>query len=86
MAAAQGMDPAQRQAMIEGMVNGLAERLKANPRDLDGWQRLMRARMVLGQADLAAAAYRDASQVFAGAPVQQQALRRAAVELGVPVS
>ncbi len=42
--------PAQdRQAMIEGMVAGLAEKLKASPNDPDGWTRLLRARRVLGQ-------------------------------------
>lgn len=85
VAAAQQMNPGDRQAMIEGMVNGLAERLKQNPRDRDGWERLIRARMVLGQADQAAAAYRDASRAFAGSPSDQQALREAARQLGVPV-
>jgi cytochrome c-type biogenesis protein CcmH len=85
VAAAQQMNPGDRQAMIEGMVNGLAERLKQNPRDRDGWERLMRARMVLGQADQAAAAYRDADRAFRGSPSDQQALREAARQLGVPV-
>jgi len=85
MAAAQDMSPDNRQQMIQGMVNGLAERLKANPRDRAGWERLMRARMVLGQADQAAAAYREADRAFLGSPADQQALRRTAVELGVPV-
>lgn len=85
VAAAQQMNPSDRQAMIEGMVSGLADRLKQNPRDRDGWERLMRARMVLGQADQAAAAYRDASRAFAGSPGDQQALREAARQLGVPV-
>jgi len=85
VAAAQAMSPAERQQMIQGMVSGLAERLKQNPRDRDGWERLIRARMVLGQADLAAAAYRDASRAFTGSPADQQALRQTAVQLGVPV-
>jgi hypothetical protein len=45
----------------------------------------MRARMVLGQADQAAAAYRDADRAFRGSPSDQQALREAARQLGVPV-
>jgi cytochrome c-type biogenesis protein CcmH len=85
VAAAQQMNPGDRQTMIEGMVNGLAERLKQNPRDRDGWERLMRARMVLGQPDQAAAAYRDAHRAFAGSPSDQQALRESARQLGVPV-
>lgn len=85
MAAAQDMSEGDRQAMVQGMVSGLAERLKQNPRDRAGWERLMRARMVLGQAAQAAADYRDASRVFAGSPADQQALREAALQLGVPV-
>ena len=85
MAAAQDMTPGDRDAMVQGMVNGLAEKLKANPRDRAGWERLIRARMVLGQTDQATAAYRDAARVFAGAPADQQALRQTAVQLGLPV-
>ncbi|HET6969932.1 MAG TPA: c-type cytochrome biogenesis protein CcmI [Phenylobacterium sp.] len=85
VAAAQAMSPAERQQMIEGMVGGLAQRLKQNPRDRDGWERLMRAHMVLGQPELAAAAYRDASRAFTGSAADQQALRQTATQLGVPV-
>lgn len=84
MAAAQDMSEADRQQMISGMVSGLAERLKQNPRDRAGWERLMRARMVLGQRQEAAQAFRDATRAFAGSPADQQALRDAASQLGVP--
>jgi len=56
--AAQQMKPEDRQAMIRGMVERLAARLKDNPNDLAGWQRLERAWRVLGEtakADEAAA-------------------------------
>lgn len=85
VAAAQNMTQGDQQAMIQGMVNGLAAKLKANPRDRGGWERLIRARMVLGQPDLAAAAYRDATRAFAGSPTDQQALRQTSQQLGVPV-
>ena len=84
MAAAQTMTDADRQKMIQGMVGGLAARLKENPRDLAGWQQLMRARMVLGQTAEAQAAYREATRAFAGSPGDQQTLRQAAREFGVP--
>jgi cytochrome c-type biogenesis protein CcmH len=42
--------------MIEGMVNGLAARLKRQPDDADGWIRLIRSYVVLGRADEAAKA------------------------------
>jgi len=66
------------------MVQRLSDRLAKNPQDLDGWQRLMRARMVLGQADAAAQAYRDGAKALAGSQPDQAALRRSAAELGVP--
>ncbi|TAJ73957.1 MAG: c-type cytochrome biogenesis protein CcmI [Phenylobacterium sp.] len=85
MAEAQSMSEGDRQQMIQGMVSGLAERLKQNPKDRAGWERLIRARMVLGQTQQAAADYRDASRAFAGSPADQQALRNTASQLGVPV-
>ncbi len=48
VAAASEMSAEDRQAMIEGMVAGLAEKLKANPADKDGWLRLIRAYGVMG--------------------------------------
>jgi cytochrome c-type biogenesis protein CcmH len=84
VAAAATMSEADRAQMIQGMVNGLAARLKENPRDRAGWEQLMRARMVLGQSGEASAAYRDASRAFAGSPGDQQALKAAAAQLGVP--
>ena len=73
-----------RQAMIQGMVEKQAAELKANPRNREGWERLMRARMVLGQKDLAAQAYRDAAKAFAGSSDDQTALRQTAAGLGIP--
>jgi cytochrome c-type biogenesis protein CcmH len=66
------------------MVDKLASELKANPHDSGGWVRLMRARMVLGESDKAAEAYRQARQAFAGTPAAQVALHEAAKSLGVP--
>jgi cytochrome c-type biogenesis protein CcmH len=70
--------------MIAGMVEKQAASLKANPHDLSGWQRLMRARMVLGQTDAATRAYRDAAKAFAGSPADQATLRQTAAGLGIP--
>jgi cytochrome c-type biogenesis protein CcmH len=84
MAAAGQMPQADQQAMIRGMVDGLDARLKAEPRDADGWVRLMRARMVLGETAKASAAYRSARQAFADDPARQATLRDAARSLGVP--
>jgi cytochrome c-type biogenesis protein CcmH len=84
IAAAGQMPQSDQQAMIQGMVDKLAAQLKARPQDSDGWIRLMRARMVLGQKDQAAAAYRDARKAFANAPSEQAALRDAAQSLSIP--
>jgi cytochrome c-type biogenesis protein CcmH len=58
--AAQQMSESDRAEMIRGMVDRLAERLKENPDDADGWLRLARAREVLGETDAAREALRRA--------------------------
>jgi cytochrome c-type biogenesis protein CcmH len=52
--AAEALSDPERREMIEGMVAQLAEKLKANPQDAQGWARLIRSRVVLGQNDEAA--------------------------------
>lgn len=47
MQAAENMSPEERQDFVNGMVARLAERLKTEPDDLDGWIRLARAYQVL---------------------------------------
>ena len=66
MANAQAMAPEDQQAMIRSMVDGLEERLAANPDDLDGWLRLIRSRAVLGEPDKAKAAYDKAKAQYNG--------------------
>ena len=44
--------------MIRAMVARLADKLKQDGSDLDGWQRLLRAYVVLGERDKAVAAAR----------------------------
>jgi cytochrome c-type biogenesis protein CcmH len=66
--AAKDMSPDDQQAMIRGMVDGLEERLKSDGNDLEGWQRLMNARKVLGEMDKAKAAYEAAKAVFKDKP------------------
>ena len=56
IAAAANMTDAQRQEMIQGMVDRLAARLEQNPNDVEGWRRLSRAYIVLHQRDKAIAA------------------------------
>lgn len=84
MAAAASIPPGQQSEMVRGMVDRLAARLKANPKDSAGWIRLMRARMVLGETDAAREALRAARAAHPGDTAVQAQLTRAAQELGVP--
>lgn len=52
--AAEEMSPEERQEMIRGMVDGLAEKMAANPDDFQGWIRLANAYRVLGEEAKAA--------------------------------
>jgi cytochrome c-type biogenesis protein CcmH len=66
LAAAKDMNEADRSAMIRGMVDRLAARLKQNGDDVEGWLRLLRAYMVMGERDRAASALTEARQALAG--------------------
>lgn len=81
--AVQALPPAAQQQMIRGMVEGLAEKLKANPRDEAGWLRLMRARSVLGETQAARAARDSALTAFASDPAAQGRIRAAAADMGL---
>ncbi|MDQ0509764.1 c-type cytochrome biogenesis protein CcmI [Ancylobacter amanitiformis] len=65
VAAAQDMTPAERDQMVRGMVARLEARLAQDGSDIEGWLRLMRARIVLGEADKAKAAASEARAHFA---------------------
>jgi cytochrome c-type biogenesis protein CcmH len=60
VAAANNMTGNDREAMIHGMVDRLATRLKQDGDDVDGWLRLVRAYMVLGDREKAKSAGADA--------------------------
>jgi cytochrome c-type biogenesis protein CcmH len=66
VAAANEMSPEQRETMIRGMVLRLAERLKQDGSDVDGWLRLLRAYMVLGDKEQARASAGDARRALDG--------------------
>jgi cytochrome c-type biogenesis protein CcmH len=63
------------------MVAGLAARLKADPHDAGGWQRLIRAYAVLGQPADAKTALADARKTFANDKTVMAALESEATEL-----
>ena len=73
IAAAEKLAPEDRSRMIAAMVDGLAERLQRDGRDLAGWLRLVNAYAVLDRKDDARAALAKARSHFPG---DEQALAR----------
>ena len=81
MAAASQLPSGQQEAMVRGMVDGLAAKLAANPKQPDRWMMLIRSRMMLGQGREAAQALQ---QAIAANPESRGQLVEAAKTLGVP--
>ena len=77
------MPELERDTAIRSMVDGLAQRLESSPRDVDGWIHLMRSRVVLGETEVAATAFRKALEVFADDPAASGQITAAAGELGL---
>lgn len=68
LAATAAMSEDERGAMIRRMVAGLAERLRSDGADVEGWLRLVRAYVVLGERDKAKGAAADAKRALADRP------------------
>jgi len=83
VAASSELSPEQRKLMIQGMVDRLAERLNRDGSDVEGWLRLVRSYMVLGQADKARAAAADARRALAGDPNKLRRLDDLVKGLGI---
>jgi cytochrome c-type biogenesis protein CcmH len=83
MAAAKDMNAPDRDAMIRGMVERLATRLKQNGDDVDGWLRLVRAYLVMGDRDKARIALTDARQAVAGDVERLKQLNEGLKNLGL---
>ncbi|MFN5999050.1 MAG: c-type cytochrome biogenesis protein CcmI [Paracoccaceae bacterium] len=83
MAAAGEMSPEERQAMIEGMVAQLSDRLATEGGDVEDWNRLIRSLAVLERLPEAQAIYDEAKAKFEGRPAELSFLRLAAVETGL---
>jgi cytochrome c-type biogenesis protein CcmH len=79
----EAMPPREHDAAIRSMVDGLADRLESSPRDIDGWTLLMRSRVVLGEREAAATAFRKALEVFKDDSAASGEITAAAVELGL---
>jgi len=83
MAAAQNIPAAQRDVMIRGMVQKLADRLHADGGDVNGWLRLVRAYVVLGDQEKAKGAAADAKRALAQHPDQVKQIDDLAKSLGL---
>lgn len=71
----------QQAAMIRGMVDGLAARLKQDGSDVDGWVRLVRSYKVLGESEKAKSAISDARRSLESEPDKRKILDAALKEL-----
>jgi cytochrome c-type biogenesis protein CcmH len=83
LAAAGEMTPEARNQMIRGMVERLATRLHEDGSDVDGWLRLLRAYMVMGERDRAKAAAGEARGALAREPEKLKRLDQGIRDLGV---
>jgi cytochrome c-type biogenesis protein CcmH len=83
VAAAKDMSETDRSAMIRGMVERLAGRLKENGDDVEGWLRLVRAYMVMGDRDKAKSALADARQAVANDAERLRQLNEGLKNLGL---
>jgi cytochrome c-type biogenesis protein CcmH len=83
IAASQQMTPEQRAEMIRGMVDRLADRLKTDGTDFESWLRLVRAYVVMGDADKAREALNDARNAVGADPEKRNRLDALAESLGL---
>jgi cytochrome c-type biogenesis protein CcmH len=65
------------------MVDGLASRLERSPHDADGWIKLIRSRVVLGEGDLAKQALDRGLAALADDATERDRIAAAAQDLGV---
>ena len=83
VAAAAEMSGDDRDAMVRGMVDGLAARLKDQPDDLEGWLMLIRSYAVLQDAEAARSALHEAKRTFQDRPGGLRQITQLADSLGV---
>lgn len=81
--AAASLSAEDRAAMIETMVAGLDEKLQQNPKDEEGWMKLMRSYVVLGKADQARDALKRAVAAFGTGSDEARKLTEFAGSLGL---
>lgn len=82
LAAAAAIPPGEQDKMAHAMVDRLAGRLAANPRDAEGWMRLMRSRAVLNDPAGARQALASGLKAYSDDAATQARLKAAAGQLG----
>ncbi|WP_299811973.1 c-type cytochrome biogenesis protein CcmI [uncultured Roseibium sp.] len=83
VAASQDMSPVDRQAMIRGMVAGLAERLANEGGSASEWKQLIQAYVVLGDRQSAEKALEEAQAAYADKPEDLSSIKDVARQLGL---
>lgn len=83
IAAAKDLTPEQRLVVIRGMIERLAERLGKDGSDIEGWLRLVRSYMVLGERERALAAAGDARRALAAEPDKLKRIDELVKSLGL---
>lgn len=84
VAEANGLNSGDRQQMIRGMVDSLDAKLKEDPKNFEGWMRLIRSYVVLNDKDRAVDALKRGLSAFPADGGQGQQLLALAKELGLP--
>ena len=74
----------EQQAMINRMVDGLAARLRDDPSDAQGWARLIRSRMVLGETAQASRDWQAARRALAQDAPGRAFVDTVSAQAGVP--
>ena len=77
------LSPEQRSDMVRGMVERLAARLQRDGSDAEGWLRLVRAYVVLGQRDEAQSAAAAARRALAADPEKVRRIDALVKDLGL---
>jgi len=77
----EAMSEPEQAEMIKGMVESLAVRLELEPRDIEGWVRLLQARLVMGDVQQAATDLETARAVFKDDGAAQQRLAPFEIEI-----
>jgi cytochrome c-type biogenesis protein CcmH len=77
------MTSEERQDMIAGMVEGLANRLESEGGTSEEWARLIRALSVLGEIKRAQKVWLESQKIFSSSPNDLKIINNTATEVGI---